>query len=78
MRDDDQGREVEHRVLSCSDFIAAEARYHDSCRDSFNITSKKKICSPETKARPVNKTYQMHFVTLCNWLETEGELHTVW
>ena len=72
--DDDEARIVEHRVRSCSDFIAAEARYHGSCRGSFNLKVKTKSSSTK-KGRPVKETDG--FDALCEWIETEGELHTL-
>ena len=76
-RDDVEAREIERRVLSCSDFIAAEARYHESCRNRFNLSCQKTMMSPGTRGWPVNSAQQQHFETLCEWLETEGELHTL-
>ena len=34
-RGDDLGATVEHRMLNTEDLVAAEARYHNSCRKSF-------------------------------------------
>ena len=59
-RDDVEAREIERRVLSCSDFIAAEARYHESCRNRFNLSCQKTMMSPGTRGRPVNSAQQQH------------------
>ena len=38
-RIDDWAREVKYRVLDCHDFVAAEARYHNSCYSRFFLRS---------------------------------------
>ena len=58
--DDDEARAVERRVLSCSDFVAAEARYHGKCRDLFNIKATKTNMHPE-KGRPVPEFTKKNF-----------------
>ena len=42
-RDDQKACDIEHGVRSCSDFIAAEAHYHNMCPNLFNLKVKKKL-----------------------------------
>ena len=72
--DDEEARVIGHRVRSCSDFVAAEARYHTSCRGQFNLKVKTKS-SASKKGRPCKEADG--FEALCEWMETEGELHTL-
>ena len=71
---DDQAREIERRLLSCSDLIAAEGRYHENCRSTFNLKINNTY---KEKGRPVSEHTQKTFEDLCEWLEGEGELHTL-
>ena len=65
--DDDEARESERRVLSCSDFVAAEARYHGRCRDLFNVKATKSNIHRE-KGRPIPESIKKAFDDLCDWL----------
>ena len=72
---DDEVRVIEHRVRSCSDFIAAEACYHNMCRNLFNTKVKTKTMASGIKCRPSKDSDG--FETLCEWMEAERELHTL-
>ena len=74
--DDVEAREIERRVLSCSDFVAAEARYHERCRDLFNLKANLNTAHTE-RGRPIPEITKKAFDDLCDWLEREGELHTL-
>ena len=75
-RHDDEARAIERRALSCSDFVAAEARYHGNCRDLFNGKCRRTL-NHEAKGRPVKEMEMKHFNDLCEWIENEGELYTL-
>ena len=72
---DDEVRVIEHRVRSCSDFIAAEACYHNMCRNLFNTKVKTKTMASGIKCRPSKDSDG--FETLCKWMEAERELYTL-
>ena len=42
-RDDEEAHVIEHGDRSCSDFIAAEAHYHNTCPNLFKLKMKKKL-----------------------------------
>ena len=73
--DDEQPRVIDHRVRNISDFVAEEARYHNMCRNLFNLTVKTKTMSQGLKGRPSNDSDR--FETLCECMKSEGELYTL-
>ena len=74
-RSDSWALEVQRRVLHCHDLVAAEARYHKSCRDKFYFgTDGESIKSP---GRPTNEKCLNNFSLLCEWLESEGEMYSL-
>ena len=74
-RDDEETFVIEHLVRSCSYFIAAAAHYHNMRCNLFNIKAKTKTMAPGMKGRPGKDSDG--FKTLCEWMETEGELYTL-
>ena len=72
--DDDEARVIAHRVRNCSDLVCAEARYHHLCRTRFNLKVTNKSGTSE-KGRPCKDPGG--FEALCEWIEMEGELHTL-
>ena len=51
-RDDEEARVIEHCVRSCFDFIAAETRFYNICRNVFYLKVKTKtITSPAPSTR---------------------------
>ena len=62
------------RVLGCIDLVQAEAKYHDNCRVLFTAND----AGPQQKVgRPHSSEKQRNFDVLCEWLEIEGELHSL-
>ena len=53
-RGDAEALAVKRRIMSCSDLVAEEGRYHKKCRDTVNLDSKsgKSIISLDKKGRP--------------------------
>ena len=49
--DDEQARLTEHRVRIISDFVAKEARYHNTCLNLFNLKVKTKTLAQGMKGR---------------------------
>ena len=78
-RGDVEALTVKRRIMSCSDLVAAEGRYHKKCRDTFNLDSKsaKSIIIVDKKGRPQSIEQLENFNKLCEWLENEGELHSL-
>ena len=83
-RDDVWGNEVKLRIVNCSDFPAAEARYHIKCLNRVNVTAMapKRLESTLNSSflqgsidiscsagRPIDFAKQMEFDQLCVWLE---------
>ena len=52
-RGDVEALAVIHRIMNCSDLVAAEGCYHKKCRDTFDLDSKsaKSIISLDKKGR---------------------------
>ena len=75
--DDDEARAVERRVLSSSDFVAAEARYHGKCRDLFNIkATKTNMASREGTSR--TRVHQKKLLKISVNGVREKENYTHW
>lgn len=72
-RDDEWAEEVRRRIIPCIDLIQANAKYHETCRKNFTGKAKPGMA----KGRPQNMDKQNYFETICDWLETEGELHSI-
>ena len=71
---------LRHRLLTLSnysDFVDAEARYHRSCRDSFNNESLQNHTPTPVRGRQISSKEDKNFETLCEWLEGEAELYAV-
>ena len=73
-RNDETSRALETRLLSCSDLVAAEARYHIACRTNFENP----LPEYQTPGRPISSTKMELFEKACKeFLEYDIELHTV-
>jgi len=70
---DDKAKAIERRLLSVSDFVAAEARYHKSCRSTFENPPKKY----SLKGRSKSCTKLDAFKRCCQELEESMELFTI-
>ena len=70
-----------HRLLTMSnysDFAAAEAYYHRSCRDSFNTESLQNHTPTPVRERKQKRSKKdKNFETHCEWVEGDVELSTV-
>ena len=73
-RNDKTAKDVETRLITVSDLVAAEARYHVACRTNFeNPTPEYK-----TPGRPVSSRKMELFVKACEeFVENDLELYTV-
>lgn len=67
-RNDDWGERVKARLLSVSDLVAAEARYHRNCFRDFSRTA---TCQGYV-GRP-KSTERDSFLRLCEYIETSDE-----
>ena len=77
-RNDDWALEVQRRALECHDFVAAEARYHVSCYERFQLGRTKVGVQLSTPTgRPTDQKCQNYFRIVCEWLENEGEAHSL-
>ena len=72
-RDTDEEKAIERRLLSVCDFVAAEARYHKSCRSRFENLPKKY----SSKGRPKSTAQVDAFEKSCKELEESMQLFTV-
>ena len=72
-RNDETSRKIERHLLSVNDLIAAEARYHVSCRLKFEKPSPKNVAT----GRPIESVKQEHFDKACLIMERDMELYTV-
>jgi hypothetical protein len=67
---DEWGFTVSHRLHSCIDLVAAEARYHRNCNKNFTYST----VQPQ-KGRPVGSAKLDAFNETCEWLEsTDSDL----
>ena len=60
-------------LLSANDLVAAEAKYHSSCRTSFENSQPSK----STPGRPTSEGKMISFLTMCLKLENEMDLYTL-
>ena len=74
---DDWALRVQKHLLDCHDLVAAEGRYHKKCYNSFRLHQVDDKSSISTPGRPVDTTKSANFDQLCEWLELEGELHSL-
>ena len=72
-RDDDIAKKIEKQLLSVNDLVAAEARYHTSCRFKFE----KSISVNVAIGRPIESLKQKNFEKVCEIMENDMELFTV-
>ena len=72
-RDDTLASVIMGRLLSVNDLVAVEARYHKSCRSSFENPVPEHQC----KGRPPSYSKTEVFEKACKQLEDEMELYTV-
>ncbi len=75
-RRDEWEAEVENRILSCIDLVAAEAVYHDFCRTRFMLKKDlgKKISGSmhHDGGRHQDKQMNSNFTLLIKWFEAEA------
>ena len=77
-RTGDKAALLRHTLLTLSnysDFVAAEARYQRSCRDSINIEPLQNHTPAPVRGRPVSSKENTNFETLCECLEGVIELY---
>ena len=75
LRNDELAMDVQRRLLSEKDLVAPEARYHVSCRSSFESESRRQL---KSLGRPASLDKLGLFEEACNkFLENDIELHTV-
>ena len=62
-----EGLAVKRQIMSCSDLVAAEGRYHMKCQDTFSLDSNsaKSINSLYKKGRPEIIEQPENFNKLC-------------
>ena len=68
--------DVRIRLNDSLDLVAAEARYHNSCYETFTSST----VGSNKPHRPVaDDPWSQRFVALCHWLENDGdaELYTL-
>lgn len=73
-RNDIWAEDVKRRVVDCLDFVAAEARYHKACSEKF-FSYYSVLKSPPN--RPTDTVRFEIFKSVCDWLESEGEVYSV-
>ena len=72
LRNDEYAMNIQRRLLSVKDLVAPEARYHVSCRSSFETSSGQK------SGRPASSSKVELFEEACDkFLENDIELYTV-
>ena len=74
-KDDEQARVIEHRVRNIYDFVAEEARYHNTYHNLFNVKVKTKTTAQGMKSRPSKDSDG--FETLFEWTKSERDLYTL-
>ena len=70
LREDDNSKAIERRLLGVCDFVAAEARYHKSCRSTFENPPRKY----PARGRPKSTTKLDAFEKMCDEVEESMEL----
>ena len=68
-RDDEWGKQVQGRLLTCNDLVAADAIYHISCMTSFRLQTQ----SSNKRGRPANTAMMENFNRIRVWLEEEAD-----
>ncbi|KAK6192248.1 hypothetical protein SNE40_003750 [Patella caerulea] len=66
--------DVKTRLLSCSDLVSPNARYHRRCYVKFFKTDSGPNIQP---GRPSDRQLEQTFNELCQWLEDDNELHSL-
>ena len=72
-KDDEWAVNVQRRVYSCIDFVAAEARYYSSCYTRFSTKKQ----GTELIGRKKNEKMVILFEETCIWLENDINIHSV-
>ena len=70
IRKDDLDKRIELRSLSINDLVAAEARYHVTCKKNFESTF-----SVSTPGRLVERDKQENFEKACIAVENDMEFY---
>ena len=69
---------VKTRSQGCIDLVAAQARYHTSCRPRFqSLVSNHDTDQTEKRGRKASVTHMDCFEKACTWLENESDIHSV-
>ena len=68
-RDDKFVLQVQRRLYSCIDFVAAEARYHAGCYTRFSARKQARNLKPEKLGERIMKKMNLLFKQICMWLE---------
>ena len=71
IRDNEDARNIEARLLGVNDLVAAEARYHIACRANFENPPPVN----STPGRPTSKTKMKLFEEACKYIENDIELY---
>ena len=69
--------EVQGRIKSCIDFVAAESKYHTDCFARFTQQKEMKSSENLQSGRKVNIDMKECFEKTCQWLESELVFHSV-
>ena len=64
---------IKKRLHGCHDLVAVEARYHCRCLVFFQ-RDREVPASTSTEGRPIHDKMHGHFLSLCHWLETDGDI----
>ena len=75
--EDQSALEALRRLKDCSDFVAAEGRYHAYCYARFCSQSDPKKAENTQAGRKPNTEMMENFQRACDWLESEIVLHSV-
>ena len=67
--------QIQARILSCIDLVAAEARYHQSC--SLRFQTQNESAQSSQKGRRRNENMADVFQQACGWMEASAEILTL-
>ena len=74
---DESALRVQKYLLECHDLVAAEGCYHKTCYNNVRLQQGAFISEVKSPGRPVDTRKIANFEKLCEWLELEGELHSL-
>ena len=73
-RKDKHSEETHKKLLSIHDLVATEGRYHKNCKQEFYSGFP---TNTETPGPPKNLTRNDNFHAVCEWLEANAEIRTL-